>query len=71
MTYQLESIWLEYTPQYEKETKRLKNHIVETTLINKSPEKVFQWESVYALWLKSENQIMFGRVVQTGHGKQV
>ena len=31
MTYQLESFWSKHTPQYEKETKRLENNIMETT----------------------------------------
>ena len=36
MRYQLESFWSEHTPQYEKETKRLENNFVETTIGSKT-----------------------------------
>ena len=52
MTYQLESFWLEYTPQFEKETKRFKNHIVETTLLFVDFENNPKQKGVCSCWWK-------------------
>ena len=58
MTSQLKSFWSEQTPQYQKETKRFENNIMETTHASK----------MHAIAKSGEYKAKKGGPARTGEG---